>query len=161
MNAPGVWPWLVLLALLVSTGCEPSVARMNSSGADHPPGGTLEKTFDDLKFPMEKTDPYFRSLLTPTIEELFGKRIRIRGFMYPTLKRKGLTAFVLVRDNLECCFGPGAALFDCIRVLVRTGESAEYSFRPVTVTGVLKYEEFTDFDGVIRAIYLLEDSQVE
>jgi hypothetical protein len=122
---------------------------------------TVETSFDDIKFEMEIDAPFKRSLLTPKIEDLFGQRIKIRGYMYPTLKRRGLTGFVLVRDNQECCFGPGAALFDCIRVQMHPDKTAEYSIRPIAVEGVLKFEEFADMDGTTRAIYLLEQGTVE
>ncbi len=155
--------WLLALPLLCgSLGCDRTKVVANTSG-NSPKELTAvrETTFDDLKFEMEKTDTFKRSMLTSQIEALFGSEIRIRGYMYPTLKRKGLTAFVLVRDNLECCFGPGAALFDCIRVELRDGETAEYSIRPIAVEGVLRFEEFADMDGTTRAIYFLEESSVD
>ena len=37
-------------------------------------------------------------MLTGNVKELFGKPIRIRGYMYPTFKRKGIDRFVLVRE---------------------------------------------------------------
>ena len=77
-----------------------------------------------------------------------------------SFKQDGLTQFVLVRDNMECCFGPGAALYDCIMVQMQPGESASYSVRPVTVEGNFKIQEWKDFDGVIRAIYHLDGKSV-
>ena len=85
-------------------------------------GGYVEATFDDVKFAMEKTEKFERSMLTDKVRSLLGKPIRIRGYMYPTLRKRGLTQFVLVRDNMECCFGPGAALYDCILVTMAPGE---------------------------------------
>ncbi len=157
---------LLLVLLLASlTGCDssPVVAGASAPRKVHTVSNTqaVETTFDDIKFEMEIDDPFQRSLLTPKIEDLFGQRIKIRGYMYPTLKRRGLTGFVLVRDNQECCFGPGAALFDCIRVQMHPEKTAEYSIRPIAVEGVLKFEEFADMDGTIRAIYLLEQGTVE
>jgi hypothetical protein len=166
MNGTSTIILLALLVLPVGLGCDspPPMAttgggaRVRTVSNSHP----VETTFDDVKFEMEKTDPFKRSLLTPKIEELFGQRIRIRGYMYPTLKRKGLTAFVLVRDNLECCFGPGAALFDCMRVQMHPDRTATYTaVRPITVEGVFKFDEFTDLDGTTRAIYLLDQATVE
>lgn len=157
----------LLLALLLAplAGCDSSPVV---AGAAAPRKArtvsntqTVETSFDDIKFEMEIDDPFKRSLLTPKIEDLFGQRIKIRGYMYPTLKRRGLTGFVLVRDNQECCFGPGAALFDCIRVQMHPDKTAEYSIRPIAVEGVLKFEEFADMDGTTRAIYLLEQGTVE
>lgn len=122
--------------------------------------GVVEATFDDIKFPMEKTERFERSMLTPKVESLFGKQIRIRGYMYPTLRKKGLTQFVLVRDNMECCFGPGAALFDCILVTMAPGETAEYSIRPIAVEGTFRLEELLGPDGRPLAIYQMVGQSV-
>jgi hypothetical protein len=157
----------ILLALLLSplVGCDSSAVVATSA-----PGRPIRTvsstqpvatTFDDVKFEMEIDDPFQRSLLTPKIEELFDQRIKIRGYMYPTLKRNGLKGFVLVRDNKECCFGPGAALFDCMRVQMHPDKTAKYSIWPIVVEGLFKFEEFTDADGTTRAIYLLEQCTVE
>lgn len=157
----------ILLALLFSplAGCDSAGVVASASGDRSvrtvSSTRTVEATFDDIKFEMELNDLFQRSLLTPKIEDLFGQRIRIRGYMYPTLKRRGLTGFVLVRDNQECCFGPGAALFDCIRVQMHPDKTAEFSIRPIAVEGVFKFDEFTDLDGTTRAIYLLEQTTVE
>jgi len=121
----------------------------------------VDLSFDDIKFEMEKTDPFERSLLTPKIEKLLGRRIRIRGFIFPTLKKRGLKQFVLVRDNLECCFGPGAALFDCILVHMNEGQTAEYSIRPVAVEGTFRLEEIVGPEGNHLAIYRLDGESVK
>ena len=42
---------------------------------------------------------------------------------------------MLVRDNQECCFGPGAALFDCVMVEMIPGNTTDFVTRPVTVEG--------------------------
>ena len=89
--------------------------------------GNFDKTFDDIKFDIEPDAPFYREMLTEEIEALAGQRIRIRGWMFPTFQRDGIKNFVLVRDNQECCFGPGAALYDCIVVDMVQGASAEFS----------------------------------
>jgi hypothetical protein len=122
---------------------------------------TVNSTFDDLKFDIEKTDHFDRSRLTPQIEKLFGKKIRIRGYIYPTLRKRGLKQFVLVRDNLECCFGPGAALYDCILIRMQPDKTAEYTIRPVAVEGVFRFEEFIGPDGKHLAIFCLDGEKVE
>lgn len=148
---------LLMLLLLGYT----TLAGCNGSTMASPVSRVRESTFDDIKFDMEKTDAFQRSMLTPKIEDLFGKKIRIRGYIYPTLKKRGITQFVLVRDNLECCFGPGAALFDCILVHMKPGKSTEYSIRPVAVEGTFSFEKFEDFDGVTRAIYRIDGDGVD
>ena len=117
-------------------------------------------SFDDITFKMEKDDPFVRSMLTNKITDYEGKPIKIRGFILPSFKQDGLTQFVLVRDNMECCFGPGAALYDCVMVQMQPGKSTSFSVRPVTVEGDFKIEEWKDFDGVIRAIYHLDGKSV-
>ena len=56
---------------------------------------------------MKKEEPFLRSMISPAIEKLGSAKIRIRGYILPSFQQSGLTQFVLVRDNMECCFGPG------------------------------------------------------
>ena len=165
MTSPRLTLLFLACMLPALSGCEKSspvaTATANSVGAVRPVETILEKTFDDINFDMELTDTFHRSMLTPQIEETFGRKIRIRGYIFPTLKKRGLKQFVLVRDNLECCFGPGAALFDCILVHMAPGKTAEYSIRPVAVEGTFSFEEFTDHEGTVRAIYRLDGDAVQ
>jgi hypothetical protein len=100
-------------------------------------------------------------MLTPQIEELFGRTVRIRGYILPTFQQSGIRNFVLVRDNMECCFGPGAAIYDCIVVDMTAGQSVDYTTRPVAVEGVFGIKELLDFDGITRAIYHLDGKAVK
>lgn len=120
----------------------------------------FDKTFDDLRFDIAVGDPFHRPMLPKSIEALAGKQMRIRGFMLPTAQKRGIKQFVLVRDNLECCFGPGAALFDCILVDMNAGETAEYTIRPVAVTGIFDIQEVKDGDRHL-AIYHLAGEAVK
>jgi hypothetical protein len=117
-------------------------------------------TFDDIKFDMKKGDPFERSLLTKKIEDLNGATIRIRGYMLPSFQQKGITQFVLVRDNMQCCFGPGAALCDCIMVELK-GTTTTFTVKPIAVEGVFKIEEFADPDGNTLAIYQMDGTKVK
>ncbi|HET6883133.1 MAG TPA: DUF3299 domain-containing protein [Pirellulales bacterium] len=117
-------------------------------------------SFDDLKFDINKGDPFKRSLLNEKIEALDGKRVRIRGYILPSFQQTGLTQFVLVRDNLSCCFGPGAAIYDCVIVEMKPGASTDYSLYPVAVEGKFTVSELLDPDGKTVAIYHLDGEQV-
>ena len=123
--------------------------------------GRFDITFDHIKFDIEKDAPFDRSLLTDQVEMLSGEPIRIRGYILNTPYQE-FSNFVLVRDNLECCFGPGAALYDCIIVKMRPGQTASYTVRPVTVEGVFKLSEMKDpFDeSKTVAIYELQGEKV-
>jgi hypothetical protein len=118
----------------------------------------LPKTFDDIKLDLQKDEPFYRSKLTPAVEALFGRRIRIRGFIHPNVPfNSGITRFVLVRDNMECCFGPGAALHDCIFVEMVPGQTIDFTTRPITIEGRFSFRELLDpIDGRVLAIYHLE-----
>jgi hypothetical protein len=118
-------------------------------------------SFDDVKFEMEKGDPFTRDLLPPAVTALEGQRVRIRGYILPSFQQEGITQFVLVRDNMECCFGPGAALYDCVVVRMLPGRSTSFSVRPVAVTGTFHLEELVGPDKRHLAIYSLDGEQVE
>jgi hypothetical protein len=120
-----------------------------------------DKTFDDIRFDIKPGDPFKRDMLPDTIEAMTGQRLRIRGFILPTPQRRGIKQFVLVRDNQECCFGPGAALYDCILVEMQPGKTAEYSIRPVAVEGVFDINEIKGPDGKHLAIYHLDAESVK
>jgi len=113
---------------------------------------SYDRTFDDLRFEMTVGDKFKRSMLTKEIEALHGQKIRIRGYILPTPQNHGIKQFVLVRDNQECCFGPGAALYDCILVEMKGGKSADFTIRPIAIEGDFEIREFV-IDGKHLAIY--------
>ena len=125
-----------------------------------PPERTRDISFDDLKFDINTGDPFKRSLLNDKIEALDGKPVRIRGYILPSFQQTGLTQFVLVRDNLSCCFGPGAAIYDCVIVEMKPGKSTDYSLYPVAVEGSFSIREMLDPDDKAVAIYHLDGEQV-
>jgi hypothetical protein len=170
---------LMLLAAVAAAGCggPPAAAPVAApstapSPAATPPAvvpgdaprrpiGPREITFDDIKLEMEKGAPFTRDLLPTRVTSLAGTAIRIRGYILPSFQQTGLTQFVLVRDNQECCFGPGAALHDCVVVRMRPGRTADFSIRPVAVAGTFKIDELRAPDGSHLAIYALDGDEVK
>lgn len=124
-------------------------------------GKVREITFDDLKLPLEKGEPFDRGILPPAVDALQRQRVRIRGYILPSFQQRGITQFVLVRDNMECCFGPGALLHDCVVVRMRPGKSADFSIRPVAVAGSFRIEELKGPDGKHLAVYAIDGDAVE
>jgi hypothetical protein len=119
-------------------------------------------SFEKVKFEMEKGTPFDRKkMITPEIENLVGKKIRIRGWILPGGQATGLTDFVLVRDNQECCFGPMAALYDCMIVKMVDGESTDFTTRPITIDGIFDIREEKFPDGTWMAIYHLTAESVK
>lgn len=130
------------------------------SGSANPAPAVKDVTFDEVKLEMKKGDPYDASLLTPKVKQLDGKPIRIRGYILPSFQQTGIKQFVLVRDNMECCFGPGALLHDCILVEMTAPATATFSVRPVSVEGTFSIRE-VKFDGKYLAIYHLDGKEVK
>ncbi len=124
------------------------------------PSRKKQLTFDDLKFDIEKGEPFEREMLTQEIEALVGQTVHLSGFMLPSFQQSGLIEFVLVRDNMECCFGPGAALYDCVYVKMNPGKTADFNIRPVTVSGEFRIEEFIGADGMHLAIFEMRADSV-
>jgi hypothetical protein len=124
-----------------------------------------EITFDDLKFDIEKGGEFKKEMITKEIEELNKKTVKLRGFILPTsvFQQSGIKQFVLVRDNQECCFGPGAALYDCVIIEMQAGKTATFSTRVVSVKGKLEIdsESFQYPDGGHYAIYKMTAEEVK
>jgi hypothetical protein len=122
-------------------------------------------TFDDLKFEIEKDQEFKKSMLTDSVRALNDKKLRIKGFILPAsvFQLKGIKQFVLVRDNNECCFGPGAALYDCIMIEMAEGKTTNFSNLPVSVSGTMKIdtETYQYPDGGHYAIFKMIATDVK
>lgn len=139
----------------------PRVSRFQFAESRNSTSKVKNITFDTIAFEIKKDGTFKRSLLTDDIEDLDGRQINVRGFILPGFQQKGITRFVLVRDNKECCFGPGAALYDCIVVQLDEGRSTSFTVRPVTVEGIFKIDEFKGPDGKTLAIYHVKQGDVK
>jgi hypothetical protein len=125
------------------------------------PGAVKEVTFDEIKLGLMKGDPYTPAALTEKVKNLDGKNIRIRGYILPSFQQNDIKQFILVRDNMECCFGPGALLHDCIVVEMLPPATTSFTVRPVSVEGNFTIREFKGPDGTYLAIYHLDGTQVK
>jgi len=124
-----------------------------------------EITFDDLKFDIEKDGEFKPEMITPELKAMDKKAFTLRGFMLPAsvFQQSGIKKFVLVRDDRECCFGPGAALYDCVIVEMAPGKSANYSIRIIAVKGKFEIdtESFKDPDRGHEAVYKITADEVK
>lgn len=153
------------------SGRRPAPAEEDSAAsADDPrlqrqlPRRRGEITFDNLKFDIEKDGKFEREMLTKEIEDLHDQVVQLRGFILPAsvMQMRNIKKFVLVRDNQECCFGPGAALYDCVIVQMQGDATAEFTTRPVAVKGKFKVKEFKyPGDEGHYAIYELQATEVK
>ena len=123
--------------------------------------GRLELTFADLSFEMEKGGKFDRSMLTDRIKNFHESDVRLRGFIRPSFRQSDIEKFVFVRDDKECCFGPGAAIYDNALVSLKKGTQTDYTVRPVVVSGKLYLKEYATPDGMILSIYRIKNGKVE
>ena len=59
---------------------------------------------------------------------LDGRRVLLKGYIYPGKQQHGLVQFLLVRDQGDCCFGGNPKITD--RVLVQLADPAGIDFSP-------------------------------
>ena len=119
---------------------------------------TKDLTFDDFKFEMKKGERFQDAMLTEGIKSLDGTTIRVRGFIRPSLKQKGISKFVFVRDNQECCFGPGAMLYDCVLVQMAKDNDLVFTVRPITLEGTFYIKKFKGPDGKVWALFRMKNA---
>jgi hypothetical protein len=138
-------------------------ARSSVLAAPESAGGVAGISFDDLVFEISPGQEFDASQFNDGVRSLFERNVKIRGYILPSsvLFDKGNTNFILVRDNLDCCFGPGAALYDCIRVNMKPGRTADFRAIPVAVSGTLQFRQYRDFEGVTTSVFALEADSVE
>lgn len=133
------------------TAGEPSVPALGRKPRGD--GRAILITFDDLELQMKEDAVFDPALLTPRVKELEGQRIRIRGFIYPSVfQQTGITQFPLVK-NTECKFGPGGIAHHIIVVELKAGVSTAFTVRPIAVEGVLTVRPWTGPDGNTWTVY--------
>jgi hypothetical protein len=94
--------------------------------------------------------------IAPAAKELDGKKVFIKGYMYPEKQTRGLTKFVLCKDTGECCFGGKPKITDLIAVEFKPGVTANHREKQlVGVAGVLRTKPRIQ-GGQVFAIYTLE-----
>ena len=91
----------------------------------------------------------------PDVEALVGKKVFLKGFMYPTGQTAGLTTFLLLKDSGQCCFGGQPALTDMIGGVMEEGKTVDHYAGRVSVAGT--FELNTNFSGAdsLEPLYLL------
>src|SRR5690606_36495557 len=68
-------------------------------------------------------------IIPPSALDLNGKRVFIKGYVYPGAQKSGIKQFILCRDNGDCCFGGNPKLTDRILVTLKDPLRLTYSRR--------------------------------
>lgn len=96
-----------------------------------------------------------QTYIHPQVAELDGHDVFIKGYMYPTLKTKDLTEFVLLKDTGQCCFGGNPQLSDMIVVKFKDLKVDFREMQLVSVAGKFHAGTRANADG-LSAIYTLD-----
>lgn len=130
-----------------------------------PRSDALQVSYDDLDLllVLNMGDPIpsdVVDMFPDWLKGLDGKRIRIRGFMYPQFTTR-LTGFVLTRDTGVCCFGPNPKVYYLIAVKLTEGTSVDYiPGRPFDVEGTFHIQPVDDGEGNWLQMYSISDAKV-
>lgn len=134
------------------------------------PGTTdLRVTYDDLDLlkilNMDPVSANADEKMPAWLKELDGKRIRIRGFMYPPNLLEGIARFELARDTQICCFGRNPKPYDLISIRLKKGTTTDYiELRPFDVSGIFHIDvqsiEDDDGDEIVHRVYRIDDAVI-
>ena len=128
------------------------------------PEGAWRVSYDDIDLlkvlNMDPVPPNADTMMPAWLRGLEGKRIRIRGFMYPPFQQTGIHAFALARDNQICCFGGNPKIYDLFDVLLRDGVTTSYlPNRPFDVVGLFHIRPEVE-QGKLYRLYEIDDATV-
>jgi hypothetical protein len=116
------------------------------------PDGYLRVSYGELQ--PGPDDPADR--VPPSALDLDGKRIFIKGYVYPGKQTDGIETFLLCRDRGDCCFGGNPKITD--RIVVKLVNDRRLTFKPTLqkVGGTFHVERGTAVDAGGAVLYRLE-----
>lgn len=97
------------------------------------PEGYTRITFGDLQ-PTDEA-PYLP--VSPKALELNGKKVFVKGYVYPGDQQYDITHFVMVRDLGTCCFGGQPKLTHMMEVRLKDPLTVDYARRKRKLGGIL------------------------
>ncbi len=93
-------------------------------------------------------------LVPPAATALEGKKIFIKGYVYPGRQTHGIREFLLVRDRGDCCFGGDPKITDRIQVKLDRPLKLDYSTRLHKLGGTFHVEvKPSTIDGATGGVY--------
>lgn len=96
----------------------------------------LPEGFVRLNYAMLQPLPGDPATAVPdSAREMNGREVLLKGYIYPGSRQRGITEFLLCRDQGDCCFGGNPKITD--RVLVQLADPAgiEFTSRLVKIAG--------------------------
>lgn len=98
----------------------------------------------------------------PDVKALDGKKLFLKGYMYPDGRTEGLRQFILCRDSGECCFGGKPELTDMIFINIPDGvPPATFFDGLVSVAGAFRVAPDLRRAGELKPAYRIDASLCE
>jgi hypothetical protein len=100
-------------------------------------------------------------LYPPLVEELDGKKVFIKGYVFPGPQKQGIRTFLLVRDKGDCCFGGNPRITDRIQVTL-ANQRLSFSSGLFKVAGTFRLEQKPKkaVDAGGACFYYLDDCEL-
>lgn len=130
------------------------------------PGKYLNLTFAKLGnykyvFPEIGAAAKATNQIPESVVALSGKDVEIKGFMIPIrAKDEDVLEFVLVVNQLACCYGVVPKMNEWLHVTMADDKKAPYAVDlPITVRGKLDVGELWE-NGIVMSLYRIECEEV-
>ena len=134
----------------------------NVDGDDRKEAKPREISFADLALrvgPRGEKPPNDLERVPLEASRLHGKRVRLRGFMYPPVQNKGIKVFALARDKAVIDFGRLPTIADLIHVQLKEGASTEFTQEAFDVIGTFQFGPKIE-GGELIQLYSIVDAEV-
>lgn len=120
---------------------------------------------DELAVSFSRKEPFTLEKVPQSIRKLTDRRIRIRGYMFPTFEETGIVEFILNGETKANVAGFGAGLdyipiHYLIDVSLREGIDVEYTSEPFIIEGIFSIEP--DFsNGELMILFRIDDATLK
>lgn len=141
---------IVMNGLLLVT----SVTYHTISYATEVPEGYERISFSQLQPVGERPD----LPVSPQALALNGKKVFIKGYVYPDGQQNNIKKFVLVPDMGTCCFGGQPKLTDMIEVTLAEPHRIRYSLARRKLAGELKVDTMLKPVSGLNGVYFQLDA---
>ena len=140
---------------------KPALPKIPAEQASIADDAVAAITFEDLKTEMPADTKFEPSMLPAQVKQLDGRRVNIRGFIFPSImQQEGIKRFPLVM-NTQCKFGPGGQAHCIIMVDMVGDAAASFTVRPIAVEGRLTIQPWDGPDGNTWYLYHMDGERIE
>ncbi len=131
-------------------------ARLSYVYVTEVPEGYQRITYDDLQPDPDKPG----EIIPESVKAFEGKKVFIKGYVYPSSQSEGIKELILVRDTGTCCFGGQPRLTDMVQVTLEPPLELTYSMRQHRLGGTFHVEPGAALHGLGGVVYHLRADYV-